>query len=373
MSDFFFLSVVALPRKVLFLFFCGLAHGGLANFGPDTAKTAINLGVQNYYGFIIPHSQAIRTISHSHPRGIEADISFHFADAKSWHYLKGYPRLGASIIYTDFANPAVLGRAYALLLYAEPFLAAHKSFSLAFRLGTGLAYLTRVYHPQKNPDNLFFGSAISFPLAAGLTANYRLRERFLLRAGVHYNHISNGGLRQPNKGINYPTVATGFNYTLVPVTFSARLDTADFKGAKKPEYRVALLASSPDGEDGSSKKIPLIGITALAGRRIGRLSALTAGAEWIADYTIRQVIRQRQLSTPFHRGALLAGHELHIGKFRFSQQLGIYVYAPYKARDPVYQRYGLEYFTNRNLYLGLNLKAHRQVADFLDARLGWRF
>ena len=75
----------------------------------------------------------------------------------------------------------------------------------------------------------------------------------------------------------------------------------------------------------------------------------------------------------FQRGALLLGHELQIGRVRFSQQLGVYVYAPYKAKDPVYQRWGLEHHTERQIFWGINLKAHRHVADFLDVRLGLSF
>ena len=81
---------------------------------------------------------------------------------------------------------------------------------------------------------------------------------------------------------------------------------------------------------------------------------------------------KRRGATDFQRGALLAGHEWQLGRLRFSQQLGFYVYAPYPARDDVYQRYGLAYHPKGKLFLGVNLKAHRQVADFLDARVGLR-
>jgi len=81
--------------------------------------------------------------------------------------------LGASIHYFDFGNPEILGRAYALLLYAEPFLSAHKNLSLSFRFGTGVTYLTNIYHSLKNPESLFYSSPMSFSLAAELLANYR--------------------------------------------------------------------------------------------------------------------------------------------------------------------------------------------------------
>lgn len=44
-----------------------------------------------------------------------------------------------------------------------------------------------------------------------------------------------------------------------------------------------------------------------------------------------------------------------------------------KARNQpadVYQRYGLMYRINRHVSVGINIKAHGHVADFLDARAG---
>lgn len=138
-------------------------------------------------------------------------------------------------------------------------------------------------------------------------------------------------------------------------------------------YLFALLGTLKDRKDIPTDQLPLLGITAYVNQKIGRLSALTAGAEWVADFTIKNELKNKGEAKDFQRAALLAGHELQIGRFRFNQQLGVYVYAPAPARDPVYQRYGLEYHTTKNLFWGINLKSHRHVADFLDVRVGLRF
>ncbi|GAB3536168.1 hypothetical protein GCM10027443_26080 [Pontibacter brevis] len=338
----------------------------------DTARVAVTIGLLGHYGFIIPHSREIRDVADANPWGAELDVGFHFTSANAWQYLQAYPRLGVSLAYYNFDNPEVLGNAYALLVYAEPFLSAHKNFSLSFRLGAGLAYLDNVYDPETNPENLFYSTAISFPLEANVMANYRLNRHFMLRAGATYKHISNGGLRQPNKGINFPTATVGLHYAIQPASFPERQPTAGSMQEHERNYLFALQGSSQDREDDPSKQLPLLGLAAYVSQPVGRLSALTAGAEWVADFTIRKQLEQRGEDTDFQRGALLAGHEFRIGRFRFSQQLGVYVYAPHAARDAVYQRYGLEYHTGNKAFFGINLKAHRHVADFLDARVGLR-
>ncbi|WP_162052697.1 acyloxyacyl hydrolase [Pontibacter pamirensis] len=338
----------------------------------DTSRVAVTIGLLGHYGFIIPHSREIRDVADANPWGTEVDIGFHFADAKSWQYLQAYPRLGVSLAYYNFDNPEVLGNGYALIAYVELFFSAHKAFSFSFRLGGGLAYLDNVYDPETNPENLFYSTAISFPLEANVMANYRLNRHFMLRAGGTYKHISNAGLRQPNKGINFPTATVGVHYAIQPATFPERQPSESNLQDHKRHYLLALLASYQDRSDDPSRQLPLLGLTAYVSQPVGRLSALTAGAEWVADFTIRKQLEQRGEETDFQRGALLAGHEFRIGRFRFSQQLGVYVYAPHAARDAVYQRYGLEYHTGNKAFFGINLKAHRHVADFLDARIGLR-
>lgn len=180
----------------------------------STIRNAVTIGLYGHYGFVIPHTREIKNIADSYPWGISADLSIHFTDSASWQYLHAYPRLGATLAYYNFDKPDVLGSAYALIVYAEPFLAAHKDFGLSFRMGLGIAYLDNVYHPETNPDNLFYSTKISFPLVANLMTNYRLDDYFLLRAGATYKHISNGGIRQPNKGINFPSLSIGVDYAL---------------------------------------------------------------------------------------------------------------------------------------------------------------
>lgn len=342
--------------------------------GSDTTQTtAITIGLHNHYGFIISHSSKIRQVANSNPWGVELDVSFHFTNRKAWEYLQGYPRLGASLTYFNFNNPEVLGNGYSLLVFSEPFLSAHKKFSLSFRLGLGLTYLDTPYHPETNPENLFYSTSISFPLVANLMANYRIHERFLLRAGGTYNHISNGGMQQPNKGINYPTFTAGINYTLRPSAFPEREPSERRAVEKKRHYLFALMGGAKDRWQSDNRKLPVLGLAAYASQRVGNINGLVAGFEWVADFTIREELRDKGIHKDFLRGAILAGHEFLIGRFRFSQVFGLYLYAPHKARDRVYQRYGLEYQTGKRLFFGVNLKAHRHVADFFDIRTGIRF
>jgi len=341
---------------------------------PDSLRPALVLGLRGHYGFIIPHSASIRSISYSKPWTVEADLAWHLNGARAWQQCNCYPRLGISVMYVNFDNPAVLGSGLTALAYAEPFLSVHHRFNLSFRLGAGLAYLNQVYDPVSNPENLFYSTPFSFILGASLSANVALNQRLNLRLSGNYNHISNGGTKLPNKGINFPTLSLGLDYAIRPTPFPSRTKTRwQNDRTHFAQYSIAVLATAKTINETEPKRYPTYGLTASASRRIGRLSALLLGAEWVADRTLREELRRQGLDRDYHRIGVLFGHDLLVGRFGFSQQLGVYVYAPHPAMDPVYQRYGLSYRFTDHLFLGINLKAHRQVADLMDVRVGYVF
>ncbi|MGB3617706.1 MAG: acyloxyacyl hydrolase [Catalinimonas sp.] len=331
------------------------------------ARSALVLGLRTQYGLIIPHSADIRDISNSNPWAAEVNLAWHLADDR---YCRCYPRLGVSVGFVDFANPRVLGRGLWVVPYVEPFLTVPRRFSPSFRFGTGVVYLTNPFDAERNPDNLFYSTDLSFLLTAELSLHYRLDDRWQLRAGGIYQHISNGGVRDPNKGINFPMVTLGAEYALRPMAFGERPAAPYEVPAKRWTYDLLLVGSAQTAARSEAQRFALWGVAAGASYQLGRLNALLGGAEWIDDRSLREQQRRLNDDTPHQRGALLLGHALLVGRFRFTQQLGVYVWSPLQPRDPVYQRWGLDLRVSRRLRVGGSLKAHRQVADYIDARVG---
>jgi hypothetical protein len=66
---------------------------------------------------------------------------------------------------------------------------------------------------------------------------------------------------------------------------------------------------------------------------------------------------------------LVDGHEFLLGKFIFSQQIGYYLYKPAPYDRDWFHRWGIMAKVNKHWWAGFNLKAHLQVADFIDVRV----
>ncbi|HOK98303.1 MAG TPA: acyloxyacyl hydrolase [Bacteroidales bacterium] len=331
------------------------------------------LGVRTYYGFIIPHSESIRSISYSRPRGVGIEAGWIALGQRVWDHCFCYPRVGFNFYFTDFNNHDILGRAYAMLFYVEPSFTVLRRMYLSYRFGMGIAFMDTPYDSIRNPRNLFYSTYLSFPLQAAISLNVRVTDRFVFRLGFHYEHISNGGLKQPNKGINYPTAGIGVNYLVDKLMVPTRDKISHTLYPDFFQMNLVLSGTAKTIANNESSRYFIYGLLLEVQKKIARINALSVGTDVTIDYSLKETLRRANLNDDYKRVGILTGHNLLIGRIVFYQKLGVYVYSPYKAKDPVYQRYGLLYRTTKNTSIGIDLKAHRHVADFLDVRLAYHF
>jgi len=341
-------------------------------------KTVLMPGLRGHYGFIVPHASTVKNISWSKPWGFEADYTWLLMGENSWKYCYCYPRAGLSLFFINFGNPEVLGNSLSLYLFIEPLIGAASRIYGTVRFGIGPAYMFNPYDSIENPLNRFFSSPVSFItlLSAGL--NYRISDRFNIRLSGSFNHISNGGIKYPNAGINYPTLGLGADYRINPLPFEYRIKDKSLQLVPyKNRFDVIILATGKADIRGN-ERYPVIGLITSYTRVIGRISGLTLGMEFVADYADKKTIERTSLT---HNGkptdhkyiAPVFGHDLLLGRFTFQIQLGAYLYSPYERRDPVFQHYVISYYVYKSSFISINLKAHRYTADFLTLRAGVSF
>ncbi len=358
-------------RSILFLV---LALPALA-WAQSDGKHPMQIGVKGQRGFIIPHSRELIDVSQSHPFGVEVNMHWVLADDKHVRESGLIAKRGFATYYFNFDNPGVLGHSIAVVPYVEPLIRPWGRLYGSLQLGLGLAYVSKAYDEAVNPTNLFFSLPIN--LWAMLNANlyYKIDRRWQLSGGCNYNHISNGGMKTPNKGMNFPTFHAGLQYAFQPVDLKKPLKNQDWQSRPR-QFQYVLAA-------GSVKNTPvtpdfpqvepamLYGVQWMFGRQVGRVSGLVAGTEWMHDGYERALLDRQADHTSAWKGGLLIGHDLLIGKVRFTTHLGAYLYNPSRRTDAVYQRYGLFYRWGQHMLVGSTLKAHRHVADVFDLRLGW--
>ncbi len=285
-------------------------------------------------------------------------------------------RRGFTVLYMNYDNPRVLGYSLSAASFIEPLIRPDCRLSGAVRMGLGFSYLSTVFDSTENPTNLFFSTHLSFLLMTNAYLRYRVHSHWDISLGFNYNHISNGGVKNPNKGMNFPTCNFGVAYTLNPQPLPRPVKNKDWR--RLPRYYAYLQAVATirtvEATTDYPENIPAwqLGGIVVGSKRVGRLSALAVGTEWIRDGWARAILdRQGRSNASAFRGGLLFGYELPAGRVSFSALMGAYVLNPAGSEDPVYQRYALSYRFGRHLMVSTSLKAHRHVAEVFDLRVGY--
>jgi opacity protein-like surface antigen len=365
--------MIRLTLGLLIYFLCCIGINAQNNSVLQDSTVTI-IGFNLDYGSLLKHTPSLRQIDDAYPSAITVDWSRLLLTKSAWDFCNCFPRIGVDLAYWNWDNPDVLGSGVLAMAYAEPYFRTQKRTNLFFRMGMGGAYLTQPYDEQTNPLNESYSTNLSFALMVGLGINYRLTDSWNLRFAAKYNHTSNGGIRTPNKGLNFPSLSVGVNKSLRPVEYP----NYDKNGKrpppdKKERISVAHFSGWSNASVGDKDKFYVFGFMGKYSRWIGGRSALTGGTELIFDYSRREQIKLDEADANFFQAAALIGHEFWLGKVTFSQELGIYYYNDYRINDDIYQRYGLTYSFSEHIFAGFSLKAHRHVADFIDLRIGYTF
>lgn len=345
----------------------------LTTKGQDETKNPVSLALKPQYGLILNHSSNVEHLTHTNPFGVEMEYSWLMLKDRNWRQCNCYSKTGISFLYINYDNPEVVGSSYNLIAFAEPFLIRRDNFILSARMGVGASFLDHVYHEQDNPENTFFSTPLSFIIHLDLNTYYKLNEQYSLIVFAKYNHISNGGIKKPNYGMNFPMFGIGLNYYPAGKLV--------FPDRSKKEYSPTLfynlysfgMIKKIEKDNAYPEKATFnFGFHGLVGRTVSLLNAFSIGAEYYYDAGAKEELSRINSDTDFQKVSALIGHHLLFGKFDFSQYWGTYIYAPDKPAD-FYQRYSLSYSFYDHILAGFTLKAHGDVADSFQVLVGFTF
>lgn len=331
------------------------------------------LGTDAYSGFIIPHSRELIPVSRSTPVGVSVNWSRIKTSDRAWQNCNCYSRNGWGLNYYNYNNPDQLGSSLNLIYFAEPYLLNREAFSITLRNAAGITYLTRVYNPETNPENIFFSSKLSFFLGVAVKANLRLGEKYQAHVGLHYNHISNGGLKQPNKGMNFPGLSVGVSRVLNNRRLEAKPDSL-YGYNEAISYLAGVFGNIRSvNHAGATTSHLSAGVYGVVLKPLSKINGLNLGASLAWDGKYRRELELQQSDDEPVKQAFYFGHHFTFGKLAFMQQFGYYLIRPEPLVDPFFQRYSLLYNFTGKLYAGTGLTAYGHVAEHLDVRLMLKF
>jgi len=350
---------------------------------PDSLRQMV-IGARYHSGFIFAHSKFVQNTKGTKPDGFEVEYSHLKTDSVTNAFYKCYPRSGFAFTYTDF-NQWLLGRSYSISYFLEPNYRLGNRLKMNVRGAVGLSYLTNPFDSVKNPENQTYSLPINMYLQLSIGFSYPLSKHVAVYTMANFFHNSNGGFKEPNSGMNYINASLGVQYFQHSTRLPFYQKSKDTSWRKEPvHFDVSIYYAPKNGYNGRRQQARkfVVGTAFEVAKRVGNIDVITAGAEIYYDDGLRSIkeVYQKDSSSSSTLAALLIGHQFLLNRFIFTQQLGFYVYKETDEFDAnyrdlyhtVYHRWGVSYKLNNHWFVGINLLAHDQIADFIDGRVTYR-
>jgi len=340
-----------------------------------------------HYGRIIKHTAKFTTNVKRNTFGIELNLIKKTYGKQAWQAHQGYPSFGVAVSYFNFGDKDVFGSAVgAMPNFTFKFL-EKKRLHAHFRVGVGLAYLNRPYNVANNALNNAIGSHINGIVGFRFGTGYRLNEKWTLQSSVSFTHFSNGASTLPNLGLNVPALNLGATYIPQPLQKEDFIPTTT-SGIRDSKIQFSLMQAfalietiTPGGP-----KYP-VHITALsAGRNLGYANRLWAGLEYEFNYAVYDFmnhIGQFETKEKRRRNAtrllFFVADEVTLGNASMWFQAGTYLTRSFLQPGVIYTKLGVRYYfrfkdaKTPNLHLGVYMKSHQVVAEYVSLGLGVGF
>ncbi|MBW6489999.1 MAG: acyloxyacyl hydrolase [Lentimicrobium sp.] len=334
------------------------------------------------YGFLIAHHVEME-IYNSHFPAFEFSVAQATYGKRQWESLYQFPVLGVTYYNAWLGNSQDLGQAHAIFPFISfPFYKDNKK-ELNFRLGAGMAYLTKKFDRLTNYKYNAIGSHLNAAVNLMLEYRWKPSPHIQLSAGVQLMHFSNGSTKTPNFGLNIPALSAGAAFRINKendyILRSIRPDLTmyEFDGQDFIEFKLGTTFAYKESGDTDGEKFAIYSgfFSAMKSLDYKHKLGLCFDLSWdgsdalMVARTNTEPYKSRELTKP----GISAAYELVLARTSFAFNLGFYMGGKDKSEGMSYYKFGIHYLLHKNLFANLTLKTHFARADFVGIGLGYRF
>ncbi|MCE7925895.1 MAG: hypothetical protein DYG98_22835 [Haliscomenobacteraceae bacterium CHB4] len=320
--------------------------------------------------------------------GQEVGLRFQTTGRRDWQAWQRYPVFGATLVHFHLGDGSH-GDGFGLIPHLSVPVFRVGRFAAFFRLGTGLAWVTRPYDYFDNALQNALGSHWNNITQFRLGGEVRLDDHTRLNVGVALNHFSNGASTLPNYGVNLASGYLGLAWSPQPVREADFLPASASKRAVK-RWGGLLQMNFANIEYGvfDGPKYAVWGGSAAGLYHFNRVNRVLLGI----DYEFNHAIYEFGLNSAefdnkddARRGAtrlaVFLADEFLFGHIGIQVQLGRYVgksLNQYVLRQN-YSKLTIRIYlpelfkTTLQPHLGITLKAHSTTAEYISMNAGLAF
>lgn len=347
---------------------------------PANAQYHTHIGI----GKILKHREQIKFETDSPFKFIDVNYSFASIDSSVWHNYWNFASLSHTLSYANFGNNDVLGYGLAYIPSVQFYLLKRKTWNLQFSIGSGIAWINKVYNLYDNPLNNVIGSNWNnhtrFQLATQIVAN----DTWKISLGAYLFHYSNALAKSPNLGINPYGFSVRFGYNSKKTKKRAFvLDDPFEKLDKKFKFLVSNYRSKKETSlIPNGPKHSVYGLSFHTAYHVHNYIRFLAGIAY--EYSGEAYLFSREsFQANSHKDALKfaslalcsGGVEFLFGPIGVRVTPGIYLK---KFEKRYFNRLSALYYfsfpkSQSKFAIGFNLKSHALVADYGALTLSYQF
>jgi len=333
--------------------------------------------ISYHSGMIMPHVPSIDYIARDYTSALNVRLIHTTKGGRPWQQDYRHPLLGVGYHHGSLGNQQVYGKAHSLYGFFEgPFWRWQNRAALHYRMSAGLSYVTRTFDPHENLYNIAIGTHLNLHFDLSLLAVIDLGAHYQLTAGTGLTHLSNGKIHSPNKGLNLLSGFLGIRYAFYQPALKEKNTEAN-PPVDKNHFSLIWSHGVKDHNRFQPATYYVSSLNLSYERQYASIARYGIG--WDAFYNPSLKNHQRHspkndLSNPaLYRMGLHLSHDLLVGDFALSLQLGHYLYNKVFYITNFYNRIGLKYYGPQNLILNVSLKSHNANAEFIEFGVGYQW
>jgi len=350
-----------------------LIYSGL--FGQNNkSKDVFTSSFRFHYGVVMPHHKSISYLVNDQISAYELNLGFIPSTEKTWSKLYKQPEIGIGLYHGSLGNDEILGNVTALFPYINFPIKRGRKWEFNTQLGCGAGFTKKHFDPVNNYTNVAIGSKYNAFFKLMANGAYAVTSNWSINTGLGFNHLSNGSISTPNKGLNMLTGNIGVSYCW---NGNRPKPAISVSGLKDLENEI-LVVWSHGIKQSSETDLHKYYATSLSGNYsigINAKQKVGFGIDLFYDEATNRGDWNFSPETSFKdrfSQALFISHNLVIQKWSIIAHIGVYTIYKTKPEKPIYTRVGVRYQLSKHFLANLSLKAHLGKADFIEWGIGYR-
>ncbi len=357
-------------------------------------KSTLAFSAGAEYGKVLATNIHLKSYEHKDYAAYSFQLLKQTTGTRDWEKQFNYPQYGIGVLALDFLHNRQMGSPFAVYGIYNAKIRQWGPLKWYHHVNFGISFNSSPFDIDKEYYNTSVSSKTNMFISVGTGMYYELGKYFDIGLNVRFNHLSNGGLKIPNKGLNtwapqlslvyYPERAAlpetrGNKYT--PYDKYNTFEVSVFGGRKNAFYR---------GDHREDLRLyegynySVYGAEAFYMRQYSAKSAYGIGVGvtmdeqynhqmYVSDSTLYQ---KKRFSDDRVLLSVIPSYRLMMGKLSVNIGAGYYVFKKQREYDDdaFFQRIGLQYQITDRFFASFGINAYNfHVANYLEWKLGYTF